>query len=111
MKKELSPLELMDKFLNSDPAYIKSMLEEFEDLNGEGPSVLEYFEKYDTAFNYFNRYVEEISEYECAQTLEMDSNLLYPNSNTLSWLNVQTSKKEINFSIDDNNSQVYPLAA
>lgn len=49
MEKELSPLELMDKFLNSDPAYIKNMLEEFDDLYGEGPSVIEYFQKYDTA--------------------------------------------------------------
>lgn len=43
--KPLTPLELMDKFLNSDQEYIKNTLKEFENMTGEGPTVEEYFKE------------------------------------------------------------------
>jgi hypothetical protein len=55
MKNKLSPSELMDKFLNSDPNYINSILDEFDNLIGEGPSVTEYFELFENEFNLFNQ--------------------------------------------------------
>ena len=110
MEKELSPLELMDKFLNSDPAYIKNMLEEFDDLYGEGPSVIEYFQKYDTAFDLFDNHSEKINDYERIRDIEVDLESLYPKSITLRRLNVKTAKAKTNYRKND-ISTVYSLAS
>ena len=110
MEKQLSPLELMDKFMNSDPAYIKSMLEEFENLDGEGPSVSEYFKSFDTQFIFENNSSVIIDKYDRVEELNLDLRK-FKNTKTKNWIKVRGTQPDSLYETITEKPNSYSVAA
>jgi hypothetical protein len=50
MENKLSSSELLDKFLNSNPDSVKAFFDEFNSLEGEGPTVPQYFNSFESKY-------------------------------------------------------------
>jgi len=83
MKSNDLSLDLLKKFLASDTKYVNSILDKFNHLKGEGPTVSEYFDEFESEYHSFNVLSSEDVSYS-KETVEMQYsfNSIFKNSST-----------------------------